>query len=130
MFPTITKLIENSKKWWDDNTDSMFVVVAVFLAVLLAGSGVRLLFLWQARSPITLVEGGAEGVVLEEDLTETYTAASGLPGLVAASRNGTRYYYPWCGGLNRVKEANKVWFDSEEAAAAAGYIIASGCEGL
>ena len=130
MFPTITKLIENSKKWWDDNTDSMFVVVAVFLAVLLAGSGVRLLFLWQARSPITLVEGGAEGVVLEEDLTETYTAASGLPGLVAASRNGTRYYYPWCGGLNRVKEANKVWFDSEEAAEAAGYIIASGCEGL
>ena len=130
MLQRLSEIQENSKKWWNANTDSIFVVVAVFLAVLLAGGGLRLFLLWQVRSPITLREGGAKEVVLEEDLTETYMAASGLPGLVAASRNGTRYYYPWCGGLNRVKEANKIWFDSEEAAEAAGYIIASGCEGL
>ena len=91
---------------------------------------IRLNAVWQERSPITLQEGGQEGVISSAKLQEKYLMASGLPGLVAASRNGKRYYYPWCGGLNRIKEANKVWFDSEEAAKAAGYTIASGCEGL
>ena len=96
----------------------------VFLVILLVGGIFRLLILWQVWSPIALVERG------EKNLTQEYMVASGVPGLVAASRNGTRYYYPWCGGLSRIKEANKVWFKTVEAAEQAGYTIASGCERL
>ena len=79
--------------------------------------------------PVTLVdEGSGRAETQEEELSQQYAAASGLPGLVAASRNGTRYYYPWCGGISRIKETNKVWFDSEAAAKTAGYTLASGCE--
>ncbi len=130
MFPTIAKLIKNSKEWLEGNNDTVFLALAVFLGVLLAGGGFRLYTLWQERVPITLVEENKTDIVLEENLTEKYATASGLPGLVAASRNGKRYYYPWCGGLNRIKEINKIWFKTVAEAERAGYTLASGCDEL
>lgn len=44
---------------------------------------------------------------------------------VFASRNGTKYYFDWCS--SQVKEANKIYFDGEEAALATGRTLASGC---
>ncbi|TSC68147.1 MAG: hypothetical protein G01um101466_540 [Parcubacteria group bacterium Gr01-1014_66] len=121
MLQRIAKLRENSKELWEMNKDSIFWGCAAFLGAMLLAGLLRLSIIWQARSTV---------IQLEEGLAKEYMATSGFPGLVAASRNGKRYYYPWCAGLNRVKEANKIWFDSEKAAEAAGLTIASGCEGL
>ena len=126
----IPKLKENIKAWWEQHTDSVFWGCLMFLAVVFLAGLFRIFILWQDRSPITLMEVEDNTVASEEKLYEDYITASGLPGVVAASRNGKRYYYPWCAGLNRVKEANKIWFESEEKAEAAGYIVASGCERL
>ena len=49
---------------------------------------------------------------------------------VVASKNGTKYHYPWCGSANRIKEENKISFSSIEKARAAGYNPAANCEGL
>ncbi len=46
-------------------------------------------------------------------------------GMVFASKSGTRYYYPDCS--SRVKEENKIWFNSIEEAEATGRTLASGC---
>lgn len=51
-------------------------------------------------------------------------------GQVVASKTGKAYYLPWCGGVKRIKDENKVWFDSAQAAQAAGYIPAKNCKGL
>ncbi len=51
-------------------------------------------------------------------------------GLVLASKSGKKYYYPWCTGVDRIKEENKVWFSSVEDAKKAGLTPASGCAGL
>jgi hypothetical protein len=51
-------------------------------------------------------------------------------GIVLASKSGTKYYYPWCTGVSRIKEENKVWFLSIEDARSAGLTPASGCTGL
>jgi hypothetical protein len=51
-------------------------------------------------------------------------------GAVVGSKTGKKYYYPWCGGLKRVKPANRVPFASIEAARAAGYSPAGNCKGL
>jgi len=59
--------------------------------------------------------------------------ASDLPaqaGEVVASKSGTKYYYPWCSGVSRIKEENKVWFDSIEKARSVGLTPASNCTGL
>jgi Metal binding domain of Ada len=47
-----------------------------------------------------------------------------------ASKSGSVYHLPWCSGAKRIKEANKVFFDTKEAAEAAGYRPASNCKGL
>lgn len=49
---------------------------------------------------------------------------------VVASKNGTKYYFPSCAGADRITEANKVWFVSAAAAAAAGYTPAANCKGF
>lgn len=47
-----------------------------------------------------------------------------------ASKNGSVYHLPWCSGAKRIKEANKVWFDTKARAEAAGYKPASNCKGM
>lgn len=51
-------------------------------------------------------------------------------GQVAASKNGTKYFLPWCGGAKQISEANKIWFASNKAAEDAGYKPAANCKGL
>jgi hypothetical protein len=51
-------------------------------------------------------------------------------GLVVASKSGTKYYYPWCTGVSRINEENKVWFNTIEEAKSAGLTPASNCTGL
>lgn len=51
-------------------------------------------------------------------------------GEVVASKSGTKYYYPWCSGVSRIKEENKVWFKSIADAKAKGLTPATNCDGL
>jgi len=46
-------------------------------------------------------------------------------GIVVASRNGTKYYWPWCSGVSKIKPENLIWFKSEAEAKAAGYAPSS-----
>ncbi len=47
-----------------------------------------------------------------------------------ASKSGTKYHLPWCGGAKQIKEENKVWFATKEEAEKAGYTPASNCKGI
>ena len=47
-----------------------------------------------------------------------------------AAKTGTKYYFPWCSGASRISEANKVWFDSYEAAQKTGLTAAANCPNL
>jgi hypothetical protein len=51
-------------------------------------------------------------------------------GEVIASKNGTKYYFPWCGTVKRIKPENQVKFSSTDLARAAGYLPADNCKGL
>ncbi len=51
-------------------------------------------------------------------------------GIYVASKNGTKYYLPSCSGAGRIKDENKVWFQTVEDAVAAGYTPANACPGL
>lgn len=51
-------------------------------------------------------------------------------GTLVASKNGGKYHYPWCSGAQRIKEENKIWFDSADDARKAGYTPAANCKGL
>jgi len=45
-----------------------------------------------------------------------------------ASKNGKLYYTASCKGVNRIKEENKVWFDTASDAEKLGYTRSSSCK--
>lgn len=60
--------------------------------------------------------GGSAGesAVLGQTLNST-------KGVFVASRGGTKYHWPWCSWGQRIKDENKIWFNSEAEAQQAGY---------
>ncbi len=64
--------------------------------------------------------------------SSSFSTLSNLPrgGQIVASKKGTRYYLPWCGGAGRIKKANIIWFSSRQEAEKAGYKPATRCPGL
>lgn len=118
MYPmTIAEMRSKCKNALGRAPRDVLVVAVVLLASSLSfGLGV-----------LTGQEGwGSAGPVIEA----TPEVSKELSGEVVASRNGTRYYFPWCSGVERIAEENKIIFASKEAAEARGYTPAANCSGL
>ncbi len=49
---------------------------------------------------------------------------------IVASRSGTKYYYLWCSGVQKISIANRIYFSSQDEARAAGYTPSTTCKGL
>jgi len=47
---------------------------------------------------------------------------------IMASKNGTKYYYQNCSGINRIKKENRVYFDDYKGAEKEGYQLAKNCK--
>ena len=77
-----------------------------------------------------------EDVQIEESQSQKSTTQSNdmksdsATGKIVASKNGKRYYYPNCGGINRIKPENRIYFDTKEQAESKGLTLASGCKAL
>ena len=56
--------------------------------------------------------------------------APGVLGTYVGSKTGKKYYLPTCSGVKRIKEENKVWFNTLEEAKAGGRTPAVNCPGL
>lgn len=116
--------------------------VLMALIVVLASSGSFGLGMLAARETGTGDVWVEELPLKEVSLGASAQAAAGEPeqalpeptlnagGQYVASKNGTKYYLPWCGGVSRIKEENKVWFSSKEEAEAKGYAPAANCKGI
>lgn len=51
-----------------------------------------------------------------------------INGGVVASKNGSKYHFPWCQGASQISEKNKIVFSSEAEAIKAGFTRASNCK--
>ncbi|HWO07239.1 MAG TPA: Ada metal-binding domain-containing protein [Candidatus Paceibacterota bacterium] len=96
------------------------LIVPIFL-VAFASFGLGRLSATEAAKPV---------VSITEASVYTERAGMAVGGLVVASRNGSVYHYPWCGGASQIKRENQLWFTSEEAAEKAGYVPSKSCKGL
>jgi hypothetical protein len=94
----------------------------------------RLSALETQYSPVSIVRDQAvppseikEGVAVADAATniEIPTESSEVIG----SKNGTKYYLPWCGALSRIKPENRVVFASATLAREKGYTPAANCKG-
>jgi hypothetical protein len=84
------------------------------------------------QSEISVSQTAATGKVSEtirySEGEEGKTIKKVRDGQVFASKKGKKYYYSWCSGGNRIKPANRVFFDNAALAEAAGYTIAASCK--
>lgn len=82
--------------------------------------------------PITRPQQMANGSVLPISTKPSTTTVgdSVTSGMYVASKSGSKYHLPWCGGAKQIKETNKVWFATKEAAEDAGYTPAANCKGI
>lgn len=76
----------------------------------------------EARPPVRVTAAAA---VATEPPPE-----QGSRGAYVASKNGSKYHLAWCSGAQRIKEENKIYFNSQEEAERAGYAPAANCPGI
>jgi hypothetical protein len=104
--------------------DVIIVLIIILVGTASFGLG-KLSALEKKKTPISVYK-------TQESMVAT--VFSSIPkedkGLVVASKSGTKYYYPWCSGVSKIKEENKVWFNTIEEARAKGLTPASNCTGL
>jgi hypothetical protein len=93
------------------------VVLVVLIAFACFGLG-RLSALEETKSSIHITEADMKAIPMNEG------------GMLVASKSGSTYYFPWCGGAEALKPDDEVWFQSETSAQKAGYTAAKNCKGL
>lgn len=106
-----------------------FFLVAIIMSVALASFGIgRLSQRYEMRPSVRI-----ETPPFSSNNAAAAVAGRTLPpadALYVASKNGKKYYFPWCAGVEKIKEENKIWFTSAHEAEQAGYTKAANCKGL
>ncbi len=117
----------------------------IFMALLVILTGLVSFYLGRAsvagRPAVTQVADQPATVVLTQSAkpSEIKVAATNSPeilppapaaaGKLVASKSGTKYHLATCGSAKAIKEENRIYFNSETEAMAAGYTRAANCSG-
>lgn len=139
----LSESIQKVKQYCQDNkTDLYTAFIIFFTAVGSFGLG-RLSAILPRKEPITVNQSLEQRAKNPEDINQaglknslsplnskTPKQSSAADGRYVASKSGTSYHYPWCPSAAKIKEENKIWFDTKEEAESAGYKPAGNCEGL
>jgi len=106
-----------------------YTVLIIVISALSFGLG-----RWSVQDT-ALVSPPSQIVLTEQSATVGAAQAKESPqspdastGTYVASKKGTKYHLPSCPGAKQMSDKNKVYFDSEEVAKAAGYSRAKNCE--
>lgn len=130
----LANTIAKVKQWLQENNKDLLVAGIIFLVGLASFGLGRLSVLVSRKEPIMIEQ--PEGQEVNASAEPQKTAEKDLAGVVlsrgkyVASRNGKVYHLPWCAGAQRIKEENKIWFQTKEEAESRGYNPAGNCEGL
>lgn len=112
-----------------ENPQDYFILILIILVAFASfGLGRLSTIKKQEDMPIVFERSlPAAALGAQNTLSETPQTQSGS---LVASKNGTKYHFPWCSGAQRIKKENEIWFDSSESARKAGYTPAANCKGL
>ena len=136
----LSELFQKVKQWLKDSKNDLFLAAVIFLTGIASFGLGRLSVIWPDKMPITFTESKPSSVSkpaeAQHDAGPVDTAKAAVlgafkaEGKYVASKSGTAYHYPWCAGAQKIKESNRMWFDTKEAAEAKGYKPAANCPGL
>ena len=136
MKDTIAGYSEKVKGWCKESKSDLFTASVIFLVGLGSFGLGRLSATWPEKEPITITEETStdDAVPHGEEKASSPQTASAVKapwqGRFVASRSGKYYYLPSCPGAARIKDANKIWFETQEEAKSRGLAPAANCPGL
>ena len=58
------------------------------------------------------------------------SATNAVNNQLVGSKNGTKYYYSWCSGVQKISQSNLIYFTSKTDAETRGYTPSATCKGL
>ncbi|HBD24879.1 MAG: hypothetical protein A2566_01040 [Candidatus Zambryskibacteria bacterium RIFOXYD1_FULL_40_13] len=114
---------------------SFYVLFVIILTGIIFFALGRLSALEEHHEPIKIeyvanVQTGAVLQSLSQNVAQISPNSTVNNGEVIGSKNGKKYYFPWCGTVKMIKPENQIKFASTEEARNAGYLPASNCKGL
>ena len=118
--------------------NNQFFNLALIILVAFSSFGLgRLSYLEEKQTPITIINQNLASISSSQQF-ESPTSNSEIIGesivlqigKYVASKNSKLYHAPWCSGAQRIKEENKVWFQTKKEAEASGRTPASNCKGI
>ena len=107
------------REWLKKVKDDIFLVIIIILFALICFAFGRISAIREGKFPISV-----------ESASHIQTDTQVPRGELVGSKNGTVYHYTSCPGAKRIKEENKIFFNSREEAEKAGYRPAANCPGL
>ncbi len=134
MTMSIKEFMEKSKGFIEKDRDIFITIIIVLVAFGSFGLG-RLSKAEDLETSVSIKNMSAFVLEAKTESKLSSNKESLFPspqagGFYVGSKNGSKYHFPWCGGAKRIKEGNKVIFDTIEQAREAGYTPAGNCKGL
>lgn len=130
----VHEYIQKIKSFCEANKNDLYVAAIIFLVGMASFGLGRLSVLWPKKEPITITNDQRlttnDKIFDTKSVAESASVINTIKGKYVASKSGTAYHYPWCQGAQKIKEGNKVWFQTKEDAVKAGYRPAGNCNGL
>ena len=127
MYAMVADSFKKVKEWCVENRADLFVAGIIFFTGLSSFGLGRLSVDLKPAWPISVTDTAASSDPVQNAPSAGDNHADQG---VLSSRNGSVYYYAWCSGAKRIKEENKIWFATREAAEKAGLKQAGNCSGL
>lgn len=113
------------KDWfWTHEKDVFIALLMILTSSLSYGLG-RLSKIEANRLPVTITAPTSSPIKLVNP-----PAVAENDNRLVASKKGTKYYFPWCGGRGTIKAENRIYFVTEQAALAAGLTRAGNCSSV
>ena len=130
----VSDFVIKVKHGWTVYKSDLFTAAVVFF-VGMAGFGLgRLSILWPEKEPITITTPETRNTTSKEtaEISDSIknNASPDTRRKYVGSKSGAAYHFPWCPGALKIKEQNKVWFQTKEEAEKKGYKPAGNCPGL
>lgn len=131
----LTELVNKIKAFLKENQRDLYLAALVFLMSVASFGLGRLSAIWPERESIKIenVEGRESNVDAPAQNAvppSTFNTLQSREGAFVASKNGSSYHLPECPGAKQIKDENRIWFKTADAARAAGYKPAGNCPGL
>ena len=139
-------LYKKNKAWIESNQKDLFLAATIVLVSIISFGLGKLSAIWPEKQLINITTNyqqhykaepsGFRPTTNNNDETRKNTdpppdnSTPIAKGKYVASKNSTFYHYPWCPGAQKIKEENKIWFQTKEEAENSGYKPAGNCDGL